>query len=213
VSESTEFAEVVHDPVEATSDTSGRDPHSRQRIMNAAFEVMAERGYAGATISLICKRSGLAPSSTYWHFGSKDGLLAAVVDDASRRWLARMPRWSDLQGGPEQRIEALMMGVADAIIADPMPSRLFLLLALELRPSAPQLEQIRSTHANAGRAVRRAIRELNPDASVELEDRIVSLVLSTANGAVAAGVLDPQADVRVMMRDVATSVVQIAKAG
>src|SRR6266496_2327682 len=55
---------------------------SQDRILDAAERLVAERGYTAASISLISKASGLPASSIYWHFGSKEGLLAAVVERA-----------------------------------------------------------------------------------------------------------------------------------
>jgi AcrR family transcriptional regulator len=51
---------------------------------------MAERGYAATTIGAICAATGLAPTAIYWHFGSKDGLLAAVIERSIDQWYAEL---------------------------------------------------------------------------------------------------------------------------
>jgi AcrR family transcriptional regulator len=48
---------------------------------------MAERGYAGTSISAICAASGLPPSSVYWHFRSKEGVLEAVLERSAEHYL------------------------------------------------------------------------------------------------------------------------------
>jgi AcrR family transcriptional regulator len=55
---------------------------SRRRIIDAASSLMAERGFAGTSISEVSRRSGLPASSIYWHFESKEGLLGAVTAQA-----------------------------------------------------------------------------------------------------------------------------------
>ena len=52
---------------------------------------MATRGYAATSISDIRKACGLPPSSIYWHFGSKEGVLAAVMERGADRFFAAIP--------------------------------------------------------------------------------------------------------------------------
>ncbi|MDH2412999.1 TetR family transcriptional regulator [Nocardioides sp. CER19] len=66
---------------------------SRDRLLDAAAAVAAESGYEGASISRICARAGLPPSSLYWHFKGKDDLLAGVVEHSFQEWSARQPAW------------------------------------------------------------------------------------------------------------------------
>lgn len=53
---------------------------SREEILEAATRLMAARGFDGTSISALAKESGLPSSSIYWHFGSKEGLLLAVME-------------------------------------------------------------------------------------------------------------------------------------
>lgn len=57
----------------------------REQIVAKASEVFAELGYAGGSIRTIADRVGVAPASLLQHFGSKEGLLEAVLEDWSRR--------------------------------------------------------------------------------------------------------------------------------
>jgi AcrR family transcriptional regulator len=61
---------------------------SPERILDAAAKLMAERGYVGTSISAICAASGLPPSSVYWHFRSKEGVLRAVLERSGANALA-----------------------------------------------------------------------------------------------------------------------------
>jgi len=59
---------------------------------------MATRGYAATSINDIRKACGLPPSSIYWHFGSKEGVLAAVMARGADRFFAAIPTSEDAEG-------------------------------------------------------------------------------------------------------------------
>jgi AcrR family transcriptional regulator len=52
----------------------------RQRIVRAALQVFAERGFHGATMQDIVRRSGLSVGAIYTYFKSKDDLILAGCD-------------------------------------------------------------------------------------------------------------------------------------
>ena len=57
----------------------GRD--GRKAILDAALEVVAERGYRDATLDEVAKRAGYSKGAVYWHFDSKDDLFFALLDE------------------------------------------------------------------------------------------------------------------------------------
>ncbi len=59
---------------------------SREDILDAASRLMGARGYDSTSISALAKESGLPPSSIYWHFGSKEGVLMAVMERGAARF-------------------------------------------------------------------------------------------------------------------------------
>ncbi len=77
------------------------DDDSRTRLLDAAAEIAAERGYRGTTISRICQRAGLPVSSVYWFFTDKDQLLAEVVRHSWEEWYAAQPEWAPPPPGTE----------------------------------------------------------------------------------------------------------------
>jgi AcrR family transcriptional regulator len=76
------------------SETAGRTKRqeqgdrSREDILDAAGRLMAARGYDGTSISALAKESGLPASSIYWHFGSKEGVLTAVMERGAAQYMA-----------------------------------------------------------------------------------------------------------------------------
>lgn len=59
---------------------------SRERILEAALELICEEGYSGATMAKVAKRAELPVGSVYWHFENKDLLLAALIEASFDSW-------------------------------------------------------------------------------------------------------------------------------
>src|ERR1700742_2267869 len=109
---------------------------SRERILDAATEIAAERGYEGASIALVSAKCGLPASSIYWHFTNKDDLIAAVIERSFADWLAawQVPD----EGAVQDRLAGMAMQIAKALLDSPDFIRLGLMLALERRPVEPR---------------------------------------------------------------------------
>jgi AcrR family transcriptional regulator len=104
---------------------------SRESILDATEQLMATRGYAATSISDIRKACGLPASSIYWHFGSKEGVLAAVMERGADRFFAAIPRWDQTAGPDDQKPEAQLAVTAALLAEHPDFLRLFYLLSLE----------------------------------------------------------------------------------
>ena len=49
-------------------------------LLNAAEALFAEKGYAATSLRSIAARADVNLAATHYHFGSKEGLLAATVE-------------------------------------------------------------------------------------------------------------------------------------
>lgn len=72
----------------------GRGPSADTplRIIAATLSALAEDGYAGTTARVIAARGGIPVGLIFYHFGTVDDLLLAVLDHTSA---ARLPRWKE----------------------------------------------------------------------------------------------------------------------
>ncbi len=61
---------------------------TRDRLLRAAAQVFAERGYDGARVADIAAAAGVSNGALYAHFGSKADLLVAALGKHGRRALA-----------------------------------------------------------------------------------------------------------------------------
>ncbi|MEO6125096.1 MAG: helix-turn-helix domain-containing protein [Ilumatobacteraceae bacterium] len=61
---------------------SEKAAETRRRMLDAAYELFAERGFRGTTMDTIAERAGVAVQTLYFTFHTKDDLLQAVQDRA-----------------------------------------------------------------------------------------------------------------------------------
>jgi AcrR family transcriptional regulator len=66
-----------------------RGRSTRAQLLAAATEVLREDGYAATSMRAVAERAGAQLSLVHYHFGSKRGLLVAVLDDLTERLLER----------------------------------------------------------------------------------------------------------------------------
>ena len=113
-----------------------RGAESRQRILDATFELAHELGYEGTSISKVVERSGLPASSVYWHFADKDALFAAMIQHSFEQWRATLPRWTPPAGDSSRRDELAVRirSAIGSVTTKPEFWRLGLLLSLQRQP-------------------------------------------------------------------------------
>jgi AcrR family transcriptional regulator len=129
--ESRHVASVCNDPYNNNVADEAKLAQSRDVLLDVAERLMSQKGYAATPVSAICKGAGVAATSLYWHFGSKEGLLAAVMERGARRWFAALPQWDQLDGDVRTRAETVVRSGAAAVGAHPAFLRVFYVLALE----------------------------------------------------------------------------------
>jgi AcrR family transcriptional regulator len=74
------------------------------QLVAVADAVFSERGVASSSMEEIAERAGVTKPVLYDHFGSKDGLLAAVVLRAGEELAAATLEAVDAAAGPEQAL-------------------------------------------------------------------------------------------------------------
>ncbi len=66
---------------------SPRREATRQRVLDAAREVFAERGVIGGTVEDICERAGYTRGAFYSNFADKEDVIGALVEREQNRLL------------------------------------------------------------------------------------------------------------------------------
>jgi AcrR family transcriptional regulator len=168
----------------------------REQIIDAATAVFAEYGYAGGSLRTIADRVGVSPASVLQHFGSKEGLLMAVLEDWDRHTVEA--RLTDVTGLDYFRRLPEVMG---AHLTNRGLLELFSTIAAEASsPSHPAREFIQRRYtdniATLARQLQQAVDAgdvlpLSPT-EIDVEVRLVTAVL---DGIGLQWLLDPSTDV------------------
>lgn len=86
---------------------------TRQRILDAAYRLFRRQGYGRVSMDEIAAATRVTKRTLYYHFESKDQLLAQVLEAQHRLALAAFRTFGDqLSGSPEAIVEGLFRELA-----------------------------------------------------------------------------------------------------
>jgi AcrR family transcriptional regulator len=202
---------------------SARRDATRERVLDAAREVFAERGVIGATVEEICDRAGFTRGAFYSNFADKDDVLEALIEREHARLLGYLDAHLGPAGDgagplgdalaeaaamPEGADQAALLGaMVERILASVPGDRLLSLVQTELeihavrQPAASRafLEADARFRARVSAFIERGIalldRELTVDAS-DVADAAVAIVERSVRRALLSGADDPDAMAR-----------------
>ncbi|NJQ01361.1 TetR/AcrR family transcriptional regulator [Streptomyces zingiberis] len=87
-------------------------PDAARRLLTAAVEAFAERGYHATTTRDIAGRAGMSPAALYIHYRTKEELLHRISRVGHRLALAMLERAADSDAGPAGRLALAVRGFA-----------------------------------------------------------------------------------------------------
>jgi AcrR family transcriptional regulator len=105
---------------------------TRERLLEAAGEVFAQRGFRDATIREICEKAKANVAAAHYHFGDKEELYAAVFDYARRCAVASFDEMAAAGLPAEERLGIFVRGVLTRFFDEGRPAWLGKLLAQEM---------------------------------------------------------------------------------
>jgi TetR/AcrR family transcriptional repressor of nem operon len=82
----------------------GRTSDARDRILDAAQELIELRGYSALGVAEICKAAGVPKGSFYYFFESKEELALAVIDE---HWAVQRLDWERIMRSDTQPLQRL----------------------------------------------------------------------------------------------------------
>jgi AcrR family transcriptional regulator len=112
---------------------------SHDRILQAGRELFSGDGYENTTTSAIARKAGTSESQLIKHFGSKEGLLEAIYDEAWQRMAGGLRKVQEAYSSPLDRLRALIELMIGALERDKEISTLMLLEGRRIRKHGHQV--------------------------------------------------------------------------
>src|ERR1700736_6306866 len=117
--------------VRAEVSPNNRGVRSREAVLDAAERLMAAHGYEAATVARLVEEAGVPPSSIYHYFGSKEGVLLAVMERGAARFFDVLPRLDRRVGPPADPLQALVETAAATLERHPDFLRILVVMATQ----------------------------------------------------------------------------------
>jgi AcrR family transcriptional regulator len=165
---------------------------TRDRILAAAIELIAERGFAATSIDALCQRAGVVRTAIYWHFGAKEGLVVPVIERVAATWIEEIESAVYREGDPFARLERFVAGLRTLVLERPHLVRLLLAVALERADHDPATrEALRAIFDRARAAIVSGLEDSLGSAWSE-SGMIARTALAFVSHAVAHQLIDPR---------------------
>jgi AcrR family transcriptional regulator len=186
------YAQGVSTPAEVTPNRRGLK--SRELVLDAAERVMAEHGFEAATLARVVEESGVPMSSVYHYYGSKDGMLLAVMERGAERFFADLPSSGRRSGRPTEHLATVISATVQTL--ERHPDFLRLLIVFAAQPPA-------AARGGVGEVVGRirdvALERLRGEISISFgddpraaaTDQLARFALAALDGAFVASQADP----------------------
>ena len=114
-------------PYRRTPQVQARLDAQRATILDAAAELLAERGYAGCSVAAVAERAGVATGSVYRHFPGKAELVVELFRGVVNREVEAVREAAQLPGDPAERVATIFDVFAKRALK--APRRAYALLA------------------------------------------------------------------------------------
>ena len=190
---------------------------SRTAILDAALQLMSESGYDGASVAKIGQASGLPTSSIYWHFGSKAGILAAVMERGADEFFTTSVKVSESEpadASPREFLRARFQQARRSAEEHPEFLRLLFLLILADPGHAEVVDILRRVNARGREQLHSQIRAAyvgyGDSTATRIADRLTVTALSMFNGAFVTRETNPEVSLSDLIDDMAEIVVRLA---
>jgi AcrR family transcriptional regulator len=166
--------------------SAARSPEAttRERLVEAARELLEAGGYAAASVQAVAERAGVSAGALYRHFASKAELFVEVFRDAARRDLAAVDAAAS-GGRCIERLEAAVATHARRALRRRRLAWALLHEPVDPRVDAERLAYRREYCRHMAGLLRQAI------AAGEIPDQDVELAAAAVVGAIAESLVGP----------------------
>jgi AcrR family transcriptional regulator len=156
---------------------------ARERILDVAGELFYRDGFRAVGVDTVVERSGVAKTTLYHHFSSKDDLVVAYLDQSNERFWAWFDDAVAREEEPRARLVALFEAVGRLARSPECLGCTFQGTAAEFPDPDHPGHRVARRHKQA---VVRRLRELAADGGAREPDELARELLLLMDGAFAA---------------------------
>lgn len=91
----------------------GKRVDTRQRIIEAVWSVMADKGLSALTVRQVGERAGVSHAMIHYYFENKDDLVLSVVEHARGYWIHPLEDVVYGGGEPGEKLESVVVWMAE----------------------------------------------------------------------------------------------------
>lgn len=172
---------------------------TRQRLLEATIECLAELGWATTTVSVVAERAGVSRGAAQHHFPTREDLITAALeymfDTRTEQTMARAQSAAAGLATGVERTEAVVTGMVESCTSPLFKAALQVWTHAAADPALR--ERIVPLEARFGRVSHhRAVEALGVDDSDPVAHRLVQATLDLARGLGLADVLTDDSERR-----------------
>jgi AcrR family transcriptional regulator len=167
-----------------------RKAETRQRLLDAATALIAERGVAGTSIDALAEAADRTSGAVYAHFGGKEGVLVALLDVLKDAVSAAIVEESRADDDDARHLAVLWQNF---IAPPPLAGDVWVLLEHELWLYACRNPEARPLVAARYESARRGIADAVAADGDEPDDAVGTLLIALMIGLEMQRRLDPSA--------------------
>jgi AcrR family transcriptional regulator len=184
----------------------------RQRLMEAAFELLVEKGYGGTSTTLVSERAGVSRGAQLHHFPTKTDLVVATVIHVTERRAEEMRAATESLPEGRKRTQAVVQMLGELFTGPVFSAALELWVAARTDPAL--LEVVAPLEYRIGRETHRLTVELlGVDESQPAVRELVQATLDLVRGLGLANTINDDAKRRRRILDQWARTLDAALAG
>jgi AcrR family transcriptional regulator len=181
-------------------------------VLDAAERLMAEHGYEAATVAALKEEAGIPMSSIYHYFGSKDGVLRAVMERGSERLLADLMVRTTSARRPVERLRTTVETFAEAFERNSDFLRLLVAMAAQPPRTSEVLAVMNRIRQKARALLRDDIRlAFGPDTDEAIADRLAHFAHAAIDGAFVSEQIEPDISLHTILAGLPAALVAIRR--
>jgi AcrR family transcriptional regulator len=146
------MSEATHTPGATGDGRREAGERTRQRLIDATLDLLAERGESGASLRAITEGAGANVAAVSYHFGSKEALVRSAIEQSIDRLVQDQVEGLRALKDPtlEQIAEAWCRPVVRAVAASPCPEQVFMRVVGQTMATCSGERRVQVTQHSSG---------------------------------------------------------------